>query len=661
MNPYFPHLFEKVKLGTRISKNRIVMAPMGDNMANTDGSVSEQAIAYYSARAKGGTGVIITGVVCVDYPRGKTIACQYRLDGIKYVNGWARMAREVHRYGALLLPQISFVGASGDIEITEGVPPYRVSDPVGENQKQLPGSKVDVNFDSAAKQFQTITHDELIELEQKYINAARYAHMAGCDGVEVHCVSYIIGQLIAPSTNGRTDEYGGSLENRMRFAVNVIKGIRETCGPDFIIGSRMPVHKWDTDGLTYEDSKYIAKVLVEAGCDFLDANNGMPPSVSALIESQRFPQGARVDQAEFLKGVVDVPVFAVGALREPDFCENIISEGKADFVMLGRALIGDPDWAEKARTGRANEIRRCISCMQGCYGNLAKSQSIQCMINPEAGYESILNTVQPAKERKNIVIVGGGLAGMQAAITAYDRNHKVTVLEADDQLGGQMNIAGVPPHKDYINWGLEWFKDEVAKRDIDVRFNSKADFESIQSMNPDLVLIATGSLPFNPSIPGIENGVQSWDLLYGKVEIPQNKKVAVLGGGTVGCETAEMLAEQGNKVTVIEMMGHIASGLEGANMMDLYAAFKELDVKVLLNSKVTDIAADHTITYENENESKQESFDYVVLSFGQKPQGGELTQALEDANMEYRVLGDAIKPANFQNATTTAFFAALDA
>lgn len=662
MNQFYPYLFTKGKLGRRTSKNRIVMAPMGDNMANADGSVSEQSIAYYSARAKGGAGVIITGVACVDYPRGKTIACQYRLDGIKYVNGWARLAREVHRYGALLMPQISFVGAAGDIEITEGLTPYCVSESMDQDQKQLPGSKVKIDYDASAIQFQTITRDELKQLEQKYVNTARYAQMAGCDGVEVHCVSYLIGQLIAPHINNRSDEYGGSLENRLRFAVNVIKGIRETCGPDFIIGSRMPVHKWETDCLTDDETIRIAKAFAEAGCDFLDANNGMPPSVSALIESQRFEQGARVDQAAFLKQNVDVPVFAVGALREPDFCEKVLAEGKADYVMLGRALLGDPEWPEKAKAGRAGDIRRCISCLHACYGNLAKSQSIQCVLNPEAGYESILNAqAGPAKVQKHIVIVGGGLSGMQAAITARDRGHKVTLLEAEDHLGGQLKIASVPPHKHYINWVTEWFTNQVAKKDIDVQLKTRADLRGIQSLNPDLVLVATGSVPFNTSIPGIENGVQSWDLLSGKIDIPENKKVAVLGGGTVGCETAELLVSYGNKVTVIEMMDEIASGLEAANKMDLFDAFREKGIKVLLNSKVTEVASDLAITYENGQKSHRESFDFVILAFGQKSCCDELIQTLEDAHIEYRIIGDAAKPSNFQNATSTGYFAALDA
>jgi len=662
MNRYYPHLFQKGKLGNRIVKNRIVMSPMGDNMANADGSMSDQAIAYYAERAKGGVGVIITGVVCVDYPRGKTIACQYRLDGIKYVSGWARLAREVHRYGALLIPQISYVGAAGDIEITEGMKLHRVSDPIEEAQKQLPGSKVDINYDPSSQQFETITYEELKQLEQKYINAARYAQMAGCDGVEVHCVSYLIGQLTTPSINHRTDEYGGSLENRIRFAVNVIKGIRESCGPDFIIGARIPVHKWETDGLTDEESIQIARAYEAAGCDFLDANNGLPPRLTCLIESPRYEQGARVDQAAFIKQHVSIPVFAVGALREPDFCEKVLAEGKADYVMLGRALLADPQWPEKARTGRTSEIRRCISCMHACYGNLAKSQSIQCCLNPEVGYESILNTmVKPPKVQKHIVIIGGGMAGMQAAITAHDRGHKVTLLEAESRLGGQLNIASVPPHKHYINWAREWFISEVNRRNIDVRFGFKADIISVQLLNPDLVIVATGAVPITPPIPGIEYGVQAWDLLAGKVEIPKGKNVAVLGGGTVGCETAELLATRGNKVTVFEMTDTVARGLEAANLLDLLEVLKELEVNVLVKSKVTQISKDLVITYENEGETKQKAFDVVVMAFGQKSNCDELLRALEDSYIEYKVVGDAAEPSNFQNATTTAYFAALDA
>jgi energy-coupling factor transport system permease protein len=334
----------------------------------------------------------------------------------------------------------------------------------------------------------------------------------------------------------------------------------------------------------------------------------------------------------------------------------------ADFVMLGRALIADPEWPEKARTGRACEIRRCISCMHGCYGNLAKSQSIQCVLNPEVSYESILSTtIAPAKEYKYVVIVGGGIAGMQAAITAYDRGHKVTLLEAENHLGGQLNIASVPPHKHYVNWAKEWFTSQVAKRDIDIRLGFKADLRSIKLLNPDLVLVATGSLPCTPPIPGIENGVQSWDLLSGKIDIPKNKKVAVLGGGTVGCETAELLATHGNKVTIFEMLDQIACGLEGANMMDLFEVIKEMDIKVLIKSKVTQISTDSVVTYENEGEVKKDTFDFIVLAFGQKSHCDELTQALEYSHMDYRVIGDAANPSNFQNATSTAYFAALDA
>ncbi|HVI41466.1 MAG TPA: FAD-dependent oxidoreductase, partial [Anaerovoracaceae bacterium] len=497
----YPNLFREGKLGKRTTKNRIVMSPMGDNMANADGSVSEQSLAYYTERAKGGAGVIIAGVVSVDYPRGKTIPCQHRLDGIKYVKGWERMARDIHRYGALLLPQIHHAGASTDLVTTEGLTPYRVSDEM-EKTTQV-GSKVDEGT-FTPEDYQTLTYEDIKELEQKFITCAVYAQKAGCDGVEIHGISYLICQFFTRATNHRADEYGGSLENRCRFAVNIIKGIREACGADFIIGIRMPVHKWETDGFTDEESIQMAQAFEKAGCDFLDANGGIPPTITCLLETQRYEQGDRVHLAKKIREHVSIPVFAIGNLREPDFCEEVLASGSADFVMLGRPLIADPYWPEKAENGKADEIRKCISCLDACYGNLAKAQSVRCVLNPTVGYESELKVEPPVKESKRIVIVGGGLAGMQAAITANERGHEVIILEESGQLAGQMNLACKPPHKAYVNWAIDWFTKEIGRQSIKVELNKKADLATIKTYNPDLVFVATGSKPWAPKIEGIE-------------------------------------------------------------------------------------------------------------------------------------------------------------
>lgn len=656
MNPY-PNLFKKGKLGKITTKNRIVMSPMGDNMANTDGSVSEQSIAYYTERAKGGAGVIIPGVVSVDYPGGKTIACQHRLDSIKYVQGWERMARSIHRYGALLIPQIHHAGMSTDSAITEGLTPVRVSEEnVAEADKIVEiGSSIDEKFVSD----NILTIEDIKELEQKFIECAKFAQMATCDGVEIHGAhGYLISQFLTPYVNIRTDEYGGSLENRMRFAINIIRGIREACGQDFIIGIRMPVHSWDSDGLTDEDSKAMARAFEEAGCDFLDISGGFTPSITNLLETQKYDQGDRVELAEKIMGEVKIPVMAVGMLREPDFCEDVLNKGLADYVVLGRTLLADAYWPQKARAGKANEIRRCISCLDACFGALAKNQTIRCIVNPTVGYESELNHASEAIKPKNVVIIGGGIAGMQAAITASERGHKVTLLEKTDKLGGQLHIANVPPHKEYINWATDWYIDEINRNHINVKLGYKADVDSIKPFKPEAVFMATGAKPWTPSIPGIENGTQSWDILSGTVDIPKDKKVTIIGGGIVGCETALYLAEKGNKVTILEMQNDIAIDLEMANKIDMLADFKEMGIVVEAEAIVKEIQAQKVI-YEKNGVQSIES-DLIVLATGMQSSGGELADELEAAGYNLITIGDANKPSKIANATTEGFFAALN-
>lgn len=654
----YPNLFKKGKLGRITTKNRIILSPMGDNMANADGSVSEQSLAYYTERAKGGVGVVIPGVVSVDYPQGKTITCQHRLDAAKYVKGWERLSRAVHRYGALLIPQIHHAGMSTETESTEGMIPLRVSpeDKSASEDRAVIAS----HLDSAVVKEKVLTVEEIKELEQKFIKCAKYAQMANCDGVEIHGAhGYLIAQFLTPGVNNRTDEYGGSLENRMRFAVNIIRGIRENCGPNFIIGIRMPVHKWSSDCLTDEESKEMAKAFEAAGCDFLDISGGFAPALSYLVESQKRPQGARLDLLQKIKGEVKIPIFGPGVLREPDFCEKVLADGTADFVCMGRALLADPYWPEKAKAGKANEIRKCISCLDGCFGNLAKNQSIRCVINPEVGYESELNHATDEVTPKRVVVVGGGVGGMQAAITATKKGHKVTLLEKTDKLGGQLNIACIPPHKQYINWATEWFVGELDRNYISVKYNCDADLEYIKSLNPDTVIIATGAKPWAPGIPGIEKGVQAWDILNGTAKTPENKNVTVIGGGIVGCETSLFLAERGNKITIIEMLPNIATGLEMANKLDLLEDFKEIGVTVETLAVVKEIQ-DTKVVFEKNGVQNSVDSDFTLLAIGQRSCGLELVDQLEEAGIDVVIIGDAKKPAKIVHATTDGFFAALD-
>lgn len=654
----YPNLFRKGKLGRITTKNRIVMSPMGDEMANADGSVSEQAIAYFTERAKGGAGVIIPGVFCVDYPTGKTVASQTRLDGIKYIKNLERLARSVHRYGALLIPQLHHAGMSTDKDTTEGFEPVRVSTEERQESEErtVIGSKPDNKFIAE----KVLTIEEIKELEQKFIKAAGYAQMAGCDGIDLHGGGgYLISQFLTPTVNKRTDEYGGSLENRIRFAVNIIRGIREKCGPDFIVGIRMPVHMYSSDGFTDEESKAMAKSFEAAGADFIDTMYGFTPKLSIALETQNYPQGARMDLARKIVGEVKVPVFSNGNFKEPGFCEKVLANGFADFIALGRPLLADPYWPNKAKAGKADEIRKCISCCDGCAGALMTNTSIRCILNPEVGYEFELKNENVKTTPKRVVVVGGGIGGMQAAITATKRGHNVTLLEKTDKLGGQLHLASVPPHKEIINWATDWFTGEIKRSNINVEYSCDADVDYVKSLNPDAVIIATGATPITPRIPGVERGVQSWDILSGAKKAPENQKVTVIGGGVVGCETALLLKEKGNKVTILEMLPDYAAGLYILCKMDMTDEFKEKGIVLETQAFVKEIKL-KKVEYEKNGVLHNLDSDFVVLAAGQQSYGQELAGQLEDAGIDVTTIGDAKKPAKIANATREGFFAALN-
>ena len=656
-NKYYPHLFAEGKLGRRTVRNRIALAPMGDNMANADGSVSDEAIKYYAERAKGGTAVIIPGVFSVDYPRGKTIPCQHRIDNLKYIKNLAKMAEEIHRYNSILLPQLHHAGASTDHATTEGMLPYGVSsDEEKEDDMNVSiASRTDEAIGSAA--FHVMTTEEIKDIEQKFITSAVYCQMAGCDGVEIHGAhGYLISQFLNSRINKRTDEYGGPIENRGRLVINVIKGIREACGPDFIVGVRTIVHGWDSDGITDEESIKLAQMYEEAGVDYLNISGGFTPTITNLLETQRYPQGDRLFLAAKVREYVHVPIMCAGLIREPEFAEKMIADGLTDFALMGRTLICDPEWGNKAEAGKANEIRRCISCLDACYGNLTKIHGVRCCINPQVGREGELDSIKPLVQKKKVVVVGGGVAGMQAAITAKELGHDVVLLEKTDTLGGQMNIAALPPHKKYITWAASWFVEELDRVGVEIRKNTEATAELVAGLNPDRVILATGALPTTFGIPGADEAVPCWDILRKDVKPTEGSSVIVLGGGVVGCETATALLEYGCKVTILEMMNEFARGLEGANKIDLMTELAEAGTKMIPGAKVNSVDGT-TVTY---NDTEKLEADCVVCALGEVSQGKQLKEDLVEKGIVVAVIGDAVRPRKFQSATQEGYFAAIN-
>lgn len=647
----YPNLFQEGRLGTRTVKNRIVLSPAGDNMAAPDGSFTEQSIAYYTERAKGGVGIVMPGAVPVDYQYGRSHAAAHRIDQLKYIGGMLRLTRNVHQYGALVIPQLQHAGARTVSANIDGEIPRCVSD--------VDPETASIRKCRAAGPQKELTAEEIRALIPKYVTAAKNCQAAECDGVEIHMThSFLLNEFLSPDTNHRTDEYGGSLENRMRLPLAIVRAVREACGRNFIIGARIPGAEYVKNGLTPEEIRLLAIELEKAGCDVIDISVGMTVDQTKIRETQGTPDGARLEKVPNVKDAISVPVMVAGTFRDPQFCDKAVAEEKVDYVLMARQLICDPHWANKAKAGKAGEIRPCLTCNVGCFDSVPAGYPVSCVLNPLTGHEYENAENQRAEVSKNVMVIGGGIAGMQAAITAVKRGHKVRLFEKADRLGGQMNLACLPPDKDVIGRAKQWFEEETKRTGVEITMNHEVAIEDVEKMNPDHIIFAGGALPWAPDFPGKERAVWSWDVLEGKTKLPQGASAAVIGGGLVGCETAQkLMAENDNKMTVIEMMGTVAGGLEEANKEKLLKELNRGNTAFYTDTKVLSISETDVVCERNGREIKIPA-DEVVLAVGQRPAGGAFVKELEENGYDVMVIGDASKPANFAAATRTGYMAA---
>jgi len=627
----YSKLFEHRNIGNLEIRNRVVFAPISTNLASITGEVSERLIQHYYKIAKGGAGLIIVENVCIQFPQGRHGATQLRIDSDKFVPGLYHLAQAIKHAGAKACIELAHPGGNADPNITRRQPvaPSSVPMKTGVTPREL-------------------TKDEIEKLAYAFGMAASRAKKALFDMVEVQAGhGLLINQFLSPITNKRKDEFGGNLDNRIRFVKMVIEKIKEYAGDDFPLSIRLGVEEFTEGGITINEGKTIAKKLVDAEADAIHVTLGNTDREKRL-EPIPYPQGWRTYLAERVKKEVNVPVITVGVIREPWFAKKILEEGKADFIALGRALIADPEWPKKALKGEEKSIRRCISCNECVIARHYEELPIRCSVNPRIGLDEKLTAIKKAKIRKKVMIIGAGPAGMEAARVSAIRGHEVHLYEENNKLGGTLNIGSIPPGKEKLKWIIEYYAYELPRLGVRIHLGRAVDRKKVEELKPDAVMVATGAKPAAPNIPGINNSnvVFAHDIFKAKVKI-EKSKVTVVGGGLIGLETAEFLALKNNEVTVIKRYETISKNIEPIYASYLLSKLKELGVKIMFRVKVKEIKIGCVAVEDNEGKIINIPADRVAIAKGLKP-SNRIASDLNDYNVY--LIGDCLEPRKIFNA-----------
>ncbi len=629
-----------MKIGQIDISNRMVVSPMVTNYCNNDGTATERFIAYHEAKAKGGWGLIITEDYAVD-PTGKGFSCVAGLWDDSQIASHSELTKRVHQYASKIFAQIYHCGrqTSHLITMCQPLAPSPIPCPA---MQELPDE---------------LKIDAIEKMVEKYGDCALRAKKAGFDGVEIHGAhGYLIAQFMSPYSNKRTDKYGGHLMNRMRFPLDIVANVRAKAGKDFGVGFRISCDEFVPGGRSIEDTKAIAVLLEQAGIDVLHVTCGVYASADKIIPPSSVPHGWLAGYAEEVKKVIGIPVITVGRINDPFVADSILAGGKADFVAMGRASLADPGFPKKAAAGEFDEIRPCIACNEGCTGLLFADKPIKCVLNPTLGREAEW-VVKPAATKKKVVVIGGGPAGMEAAATAAKAGHEVSLYEKQDRLGGLFYLASVPPNKGEIGNFVGWQIGQLNKLKVSVTLNAEVSPSLVDSEKPDVVILATGGTPVVPEIPGVAkpNVVHAYSVLAGKVAV--GPKALIIGGGMVGAETANHLANHGKAVTLVEMLPDIATEIPNINRMTLIQDLEKGKVRVLVNTTVKDILEDGAVVVKD-CVTETISADTVIVASGGKP-NNDLEAELAGKPYKVVTIGDANKMGKVMEAIEAGYLAGM--
>jgi 2,4-dienoyl-CoA reductase-like NADH-dependent reductase (Old Yellow Enzyme family)/thioredoxin reductase len=663
----FKKLTQPGKIGKMELRNRMIMPGMGTNLAAADGTVSDVIVNYYARRAAGGVGLIITEVCCPE-PEGRVIPGEIEITNSSFMPGLSRIPHAVHAGGAKVALQLAHGGCFASESVTGKQP----ISPSGVGTFQLP--------DDTPRE---MTVEEIKALIEKYGLAAQRARICGFDAIELHGAhGYMPLQFLSAYTNRRTDEYGGSLENRARFALETIRSIKEHAGEDFTLIYRISAEEDVSNGVTIEEACTFAKWAEEAGADAIHVTAGTWDSrlhlyndvmagkasakgtrltegiaTSMWVQPNYTPRGTLLPLAEAVKKHVTVPVIAVGSIS-PEMAEETLVKGNADFIAIGRQIIADPDYPSKIMAGKPESIRRCLRCSE-CLGEVMKGKGISCAVNPEAGKEYERYTqVVPAVYKKKVAVVGSGPAGLQAVLTAVEAGHDVTLFEKNETLGGTLYYVSLPDFKSDFKEYMNYIVRAVLESGAAIETGVEVTAELIKKRGFDSVIVATGATTFKPNIEGANDAAIYDPLKVLDGQIPGGEEVIVCGAGLCGCEVAMFLAEQGKKVTMIDRLPEAAQEMPIYSRWVLNAKMAELEISVKTNHKINKMTSS-LVECSHDGEEVSYQADAVICALGLKPRK-ELTEQLRETcqGVDIVPVGDTNEARKIMQAVHEGFHAA---
>ena len=635
----YPHIFSPLTVKNMTIKNRIVMMPMGTNYGEQNGEMSFLHINYYEQRAKGGTGLIIVENASIDSPQGSNGSTQLRIDHDNYLPRLFKFCENIHRYGTKIAIQINHAGASA-ISSRINMQPVSASDVPSKEGGEIP---------------RPLSRDEILHIVKKYGEAAKRAQTAGFDAVEIHAGhSYLISQFLSPITNKRTDEFGGSVENRTRFCRMVIDEVRKQVGPFFPIMLRLSADELMEGGNTLDDTLEYLDYLQEE-VDIFDVSCGLNGSIQYQIDANYLPDGWRSYMAKAVKEKFNKPCISMGNIRDPKVAERILADGDADLIGMGRGLIADPAWVNKVATGHECDLRKCISCNVGCAGNrIGVNRPIRCTVNPSVLEGDVYKKLHVNKNC-NVVVIGGGTAGLEAACTAAEVGCNTFLLEKGSELGGLASLISKIPAKNRLADFPHYLMHRAEQlENLYIFTNTEGTPENIRKFHPNIIVSSTGSAPLLPPIAGLKDRIDNEDYdiysILGMInhinDFPKDlegKKVVVVGGGAVGLDVVEFFADRNADISIVEMMDQIGRDLDPVSKNDTKAMMKKHNVHQLTKTALLEVK-DSSFLVKGDGEPYELPFEYGFVCLGMRAQGQlyqSLAEEFSSEDVEIMNIGDS--------------------